>query len=127
MRLQKIVSIMTFGLLLASTLPSTVQADWELVKDEDGVQVYTQSVPGSGIKEFKGVTQMRASEFPSTSIAFAALRTSIRMASMSIRAFAIVSTFLPRLAMGLPNASRDKPRFAIISMARSAAPIDRMQ
>jgi hypothetical protein len=51
----------------------------------------------------------------------------MRMASISIRAFAIVSVFLPRLAMRLPNASRDSPRFAISSMARSAAPMDRMQ
>ena len=64
---------------------------------------------------------------PSTSIAFAAFKTIMRMASISMRAFAIVSVFLPRFASGLPNASRDKPRFAISSMARSAAPIDRMQ
>ena len=81
----------------------------------------------SGTIAFTALTQTRASELPSTSIAFAALRTIMRMASISTRVFAINSVFLPRLAMGLPNAARERPRFAIISRARSAAPIDRMQ
>ena len=51
----------------------------------------------------------------------------MRIASMAMRAFAIVSRFFPRFAMGVPNALREIPRFAISSIARSAAPIDRMQ
>lgn len=36
-----------------------VQASsWQLVKDEEGIQVYLQSIPGSSFKAFRGVTRM---------------------------------------------------------------------
>ena len=58
-------------------------------------------------------------------IAFAALSTIMRMLSISMRAFAIVSTLRPSIAIGFPKPLRERPRFDISSMARSAAPIDR--
>ena len=64
---------------------------------------------------------------PMVSIAFAARNTIRRQASISIRAFAITSGFLPRRTMGFPNASRVSPRRTISSRARSPAPIERMQ
>ena len=73
------------------------------------------------------LTHTRASALPSSSIALAAVSTIRRIDSISIRALAITSTFLPRLAIRLPNASRVSPRLAISSSARSAAPTDRMQ
>ena len=73
------------------------------------------------------LTQTRASALPSTSIAFAALSTIMRMLSISMRAFAIVSTLRPSIAIGFPKPLRERPRFDISSIARSATPIERMQ
>ena len=73
------------------------------------------------------LTHTRASALPIVSIAFAARSTISRIASISMRALAITSVFLPRRASGLPNASRLRPRRTISSRARSAAPIERMQ
>lgn len=48
--------------LLALLLCSGVQADdWQLAKDEDGIQVYLDQVPGSKYQRFRGVTQIKAS------------------------------------------------------------------
>ena len=47
--------------------------------------------------------------------------------SISMRDFAIISTFFPRLLTRLPKASRDMARFMRRSSARSAWPIERMQ
>ena len=45
--------------LLALLLCSGVQADdWQLAKDEDGIQVYLDQVPGSKYQRFRGVTQI---------------------------------------------------------------------
>jgi len=35
-------------------------AEWRLVKDEDGIQVYLQRVAGSSYQAFRGVTRVRA-------------------------------------------------------------------
>lgn len=46
-------------LLLVASL---VQAQpWRLVKDEAGIQVYLQAIPGSSFQAFRGVTRMRVS------------------------------------------------------------------
>jgi len=46
-------------LLLAANL---IQAQpWRLVKDEAGIQVYLQTIPGSSFQAFRGVTRMRVS------------------------------------------------------------------
>jgi hypothetical protein len=37
---------------------ATAAAEWTLDKQEDGIDVYTRSVSGSGIKEFKGTTEV---------------------------------------------------------------------
>ena len=80
-----------------------------------------------GTIAFTALTQTRASALPITSIAFAARSTISRIASISMRAFAITSVFLPRRAIGLPKASRLRPRRTISSSAFSATPIERMQ
>jgi hypothetical protein len=36
----------------------TAEPEWSLDKDKDGIEVYTRSVAGSGIKEFKGVADV---------------------------------------------------------------------
>lgn len=46
------------GLLLAS---GACAESWRLVKDEAGIQVYLQSIPGSSFQAFRGVTRMRVS------------------------------------------------------------------
>ena len=73
------------------------------------------------------LTHTRASALPMVSMAFAARSTMRRHASISMRAFAMTSGFLPRRAIGRPNASRVRPRRIISSSARSAAPMERMQ
>lgn len=39
----------------------SAKAQWELVKDEDGIKVFLETIPGSKIKEFKGVTNINSS------------------------------------------------------------------
>ena len=39
----------------------TAKEQWELLKDEDGISVFTRAFPGSKIKEFKGVTNINSS------------------------------------------------------------------
>lgn len=52
-------------MLLASALSCSAMAtgaeDWKLVKDEDGIQVYLTTVPGSAYKAYRGVTTIKAS------------------------------------------------------------------
>ena len=81
----------------------------------------------SGTSAFTALIQTRASALPIVSIAFAARSTMRRIASISTRARAMTSVFLPRRASCLPNASRLRPRRIMRSIARSAAPIERMQ
>ena len=81
----------------------------------------------SGIIAFAMLTQTRASRLPSRSIAFAALSTIRRIASISQRARAMTSRFLPSCDSGRPKALRALPRFTIRSSATSALPIVRMQ
>ena len=37
------------------------QTDWDLRKDKDGIQVYTRSIEGSKLEEFKGIAKIDAS------------------------------------------------------------------
>ena len=39
----------------------SAKAQWELVKNKDGIKVFLRTVPGSKIKEFKGVTNIDSS------------------------------------------------------------------
>ena len=81
----------------------------------------------SGTMAFTALIHTRASALPMVSMALAARRTISLMASISIRARETTSMFLPRWAMVFPKASRCRPRRHMSSMARSAAPIERMQ
>lgn len=53
------------GLLLGVVsllLTSAAQAgQWRLVKDQAGIQVYLQTIPGSSFQAFRGITRMRVS------------------------------------------------------------------
>jgi hypothetical protein len=49
--------LLTAALLLFST---SVEGDWELKKDKDAIKVYTRSVEGSAIDEFKAVTVLNS-------------------------------------------------------------------
>ena len=49
---------LTLSLLVAA--PALAADGWSLAKDEDGIEVYTRPVPGSGIKEFKGIAVVQA-------------------------------------------------------------------
>lgn len=51
-------TIMLFSTLFSLAFASA--EDWELIKDDDGIKVYTRTIPDSKIKEFKGVTNIRA-------------------------------------------------------------------
>ena len=64
----------------------------------------------TGTIAFTALTHTRASALPMMSMALAARSTISRMASISMRALAMTSVFLPRRASGLPNASRLRPR-----------------
>ncbi len=46
-----------FALILASS-PIAASAEWTLDKQENGIDVYTRPVSGSGIKEFKGTAEL---------------------------------------------------------------------
>ncbi|MGB7290622.1 MAG: START domain-containing protein [Thermodesulfobacteriota bacterium] len=39
----------------------SANGEWELAKDKDGIKVFLKTVPGSKIKEFKGVTNIKSS------------------------------------------------------------------
>ncbi len=39
----------------------SVNAQWELAKDKDGIKVFLRTIPGSKIKEFKGITKINSS------------------------------------------------------------------
>jgi len=54
------VSVLTFAMIIILS-PAAAQAEWELVKDEDGIQVYTQEKEGSEYREFKATTRINAS------------------------------------------------------------------
>src|SRR5579885_1976488 len=69
----------------------------------------------------------RAALLPARSIVYAALKVNSRACSISIREFAISVRMTPCSASGLPNATRDFTLRHIISSARSATPISRMQ
>jgi hypothetical protein len=43
-----------------STASATTTEDWSLDKQENGIEIYTRPVEGSGIKEFKGVAVVDA-------------------------------------------------------------------
>jgi hypothetical protein len=51
--------LITAALLLFST---SVEGDWELKKDKDAIKVYTRSVEGSAIDEFKAVSLLKGTQ-----------------------------------------------------------------
>jgi len=53
-------SICAIVLVLLCTQVKGGQGDWVLEKDEDGVSVYTRSVPGWSVRQFRGVVEIEA-------------------------------------------------------------------
>lgn len=47
-------------LFLLCTLPLCAEEPWALVKDAEGIQVYSRPVPGTPYKEFRGVGDVKA-------------------------------------------------------------------
>lgn len=47
------------GMLLILGLAQAQAAQWRLVKDEAGIRVYLQQIPGSSFQAFRGVTRIR--------------------------------------------------------------------
>ena len=54
------VRLFGVGLMLAAAPVLSAEAEWRLAKDEDGIQVYLQAVPGSFYKAYRGVTTVNA-------------------------------------------------------------------
>jgi len=54
------LGLLVFVLGTTTAIAST-QAEWTLDLQEDGIEVYTRPVEGSGIKEFKGVAEVGVS------------------------------------------------------------------
>ncbi|HET8706588.1 MAG TPA: START domain-containing protein [Pseudomonadales bacterium] len=52
---------LAIGGLMFWSLAALAEDNWKLVKDEDGIKVYTQPVEGSNFLEFKGVADLDAS------------------------------------------------------------------
>lgn len=52
---------MLFAAALSCASVASRAQDWQLVKDEEGIQVYLATVPGSSYKAYRGVTTIRAS------------------------------------------------------------------
>jgi hypothetical protein len=48
------------GIAVLLALGGAQAAQWRLVKDEAGIQVYLQQIPGSNFQAFRGVTRIRA-------------------------------------------------------------------
>lgn len=48
------------GVAVVLALAEAQAAEWRLVKDEAGIQVYLQPIPGSSFQAFRGVTRIRA-------------------------------------------------------------------
>lgn len=48
------------GVAVVLALAEGQAAEWRLVKDEAGIQVYLQQIPGSSFQAFRGVTRIRA-------------------------------------------------------------------
>jgi hypothetical protein len=55
------ISTVYFFLCLLFSLPATVQAQWKLHSDRDGIQVYTKSVPNSPFKALKTICNVETS------------------------------------------------------------------
>lgn len=54
--------ILFLPILLSSSISTrSASAQWELAKVKDGIRVFLKTVPGSKIKEFKGVTKINSS------------------------------------------------------------------
>lgn len=47
------------GVAVVFALAEAQGAEWRLVKDEAGIQVYLQQIPGSSFQAFRGVTRIR--------------------------------------------------------------------
>ncbi|NQT25671.1 START domain-containing protein [candidate division KSB1 bacterium] len=44
-----------------TTFAGEITTAWELVKDKNGIKVFTREIAGSQLKEFKGITQIKTS------------------------------------------------------------------
>lgn len=52
--------ILSISIGKANPLPTIDDTDWELERDQNNIKVYTRSVTGSDIKEFKAETKVKA-------------------------------------------------------------------
>lgn len=59
--MEKIISTSIIILLSLLTFSSYGQTEWELEKDEDGIEAYTRSREGIKFKEYKVITEMNTS------------------------------------------------------------------
>ena len=55
------IVLLTVVLVAVGANGNTGASEWSLEKHEDGIDIYTRSVPDSGIKEFKGTVEVEAS------------------------------------------------------------------
>jgi len=55
------ISFLTLLTLVLASASTSAAAEWVLDKQENGIDVYTRPVVGSGIKEFKGTKELKAS------------------------------------------------------------------
>lgn len=58
----RLLALVFWGALVVAVTPlaAAAEEDWSLDKNEDGIEVYTRPVEGSGIKQFKGVAIVHA-------------------------------------------------------------------
>ncbi len=61
--MKTILNLLILVLILVLPMNSTPDSkyDWELVRDEDGIQIYLKEFWADKIKSFKGVIQIRTS------------------------------------------------------------------
>jgi len=58
--MRSLFSIVLLGSIFLLTGSAGAMGDWELDKQENGIDIYTRPVEGSGIKEFKGTADVAA-------------------------------------------------------------------
>ncbi|MGE7958294.1 START domain-containing protein [Pseudomonas sp. NPDC089530] len=67
--------ILALAIALFAGAAAAEPQNWQLAKDQDGIQIYLTQVPGSGYRGFRGVTKIRA-DIPTLS----ALQENLRVA-----------------------------------------------
>jgi hypothetical protein len=61
--IMKTIILMFFAVAftLIVSLPSQANSDWDLIREEDGIQIYSRHLPGTFIESVKGVVTISAS------------------------------------------------------------------